>query len=227
MDMSSYNATVTNTGTTTTTTSAPSLTAATTDLTGNYSLTYSNTNSRISWSTDNGGVLRSTYIGDSMSADYIQGGPNYNNGGQSYTVFVAYKLYTTTTGRLINTSDETNGDFVMGAYNGHPKTYYSNGVSINLSSATPDTVWHLDWAVLNNTTSVGSIYSATNTTPSTYAYTATSASIKGFNKLRLFSRASGTEAHPADVGAVKVWNGALTLAQIQTQWSTYKTRFGY
>ena len=227
MDMSTYNATVTNTGTTTTTTSAPSLTAATTDLTGNYSLTYSNTNSRISWSTDNGGVLRSTYIGDSMSADYIQGGPNYNNGGQSYTVFVAYKLYTTTTGRLINTSDETNGDFVMGAYNGHPKTYYSNGVSINLSSATPDTVWHLDWAVLNNTTSVGSIYSATNTTPSTYAYTATSASIKGFNKLRLFSRASGTEAHPADVGAVKVWNGALTLAQIQTQWSTYKTRFGY
>ena len=221
MDMSTYNATVTNTGTTTTTTSAPSLTAATTDLTGNYSLTYSNTNSQISWSTDNGGVLRSTYIGDSMSADYIQGGPNYNNGGQSYTVFVAYKLYTTTTGRLINTSDETNGDFVMGAYNGHPKTYYSNGVSINLSSATPDTVWHLDWAVLNNTTSVGSIYSATNTTPSTYAYTATSASIKGFNKLRLFSRASGTEAHPADVGAVKVWNGALTLAQIQTQWSTY------
>jgi len=29
------------------------------------------------------------------------------------------------------------------------------------------------------------------------------------------------------VGLVKVWNDVLTLSQIQTQWLTYKTRFGY
>jgi hypothetical protein len=195
-------------------------------ITGSYTLTVSNTNSRISWNAANGGVFRSTYIGDAMG-DYIKGGPNYSNGNQSYTVFIAYKLATSSTGRLINTGDETNGDFVMGGYNGKPKVFFSNGVSINLSSATADTVWHLDWAVFDKTTTVGSIYSATNTQPTTYAYTATNAGIKGFNQLRLFNRASGTEAHPADIGVVKVWSGALTLAQIQTEYATYKTRFGY
>ena len=194
--------------------------------TGSYTVTASYTNSRITWNSANGGVFRSTYIGDAMG-DYIKGGPNYNNGNQSYTVFIAYKLTTSSTGRLINTGDETNGDFVMGGYNGHPKVYYSNGVSINLSGATADTVWHLDWAVFDKTTTVGSIYSATNTQPTTYAYTATNAGIKGFNQLRLFNRASGTEAHPADVGVIKVWDGALTLAQIQNEYAAYKARFGY
>jgi hypothetical protein len=38
---------------------------------------------------------------------------------------------------------------------------------------------------------------------------------------------SGFEAHPGDIGVVKVWDGALTLAQIQTEYANYKTRFGY
>ena len=222
-DISTSAITVTNTGTTSVALQYP---FTLTDATGTYTLTTSNANSNISWNSANGGVFRSTYIGDAMG-DYIKGGPNYNNGNQSYTVFIAYKLATSSTGRLINTGDETNGDFVMGGYNGKPKVYYSNGVSINLSGATADTVWHLDWAVFDKTTTVGSIYSATNTQPTTYAYTATNAGIKGFNQLRLFNRASGTEAHPADVGVIKVWDGALTLAQIQNEYAVYKARFGY
>lgn len=31
----------------------------------------------------------------------------------------------------------------------------------------------------------------------------------------------------ADVGFVKVWNKELTLAEIQAEHATYKTRFGY
>jgi hypothetical protein len=30
-----------------------------------------------------------------------------------------------------------------------------------------------------------------------------------------------------DTALVKVWDGVLTLAQIQTQYAAYKTRFGY
>ena len=192
-----------------------------------YTLTVSNTNSRISWNSANGGIFRSTYVGDSMG-DYISGGPDYSSGTQGYTIFVAYKLATSTTGRLFNTNNEANGDFVCGGYNGHPSVYYSNGVAINLSSAPVDTVWHLDWLTFNKTTTVGNIYSATISQPtSTPTYTATSGAIRGFNQLRLFNRASGTEAHPADVGVIKVWDGPLTITDIQTEYATYKTRFGY
>ena len=199
-------------------------TNASTDATGNYTLAVSNTNSRITWSSDNGGVFRSTYIGDAMGA-YIAGGPNYSNGNQSYTIFIAYKLATSSSGRLLNTNNETNGDFVMGSYNGKPKVYFTAAQSINLSGATADTVWHLDWATFNRTTGVANLYSATSAQPTTYAYTATNTSIRGPNQLRLFNRASGTEAAPANIGVIKVWNGELTLAQIQTEWAAYYTRY--
>lgn len=195
-------------------------------ITGSYTLTVSNTNSRISWNSVNGGVFRSAYVGDSMG-DYMSGGPNYSAGNQSYTIFLAYKLSTSTTGRLINTNNEALTDFVMGAYNGRPKVYYTTATNVNLSGATADTVWHLDWAVFDKVTGFARLYSATSVQPTTYAYTATNTGTKGPNQLRLFNRASGTEAHPADIGVVKVWDGALTLAQIQTEYNTYKTRFGY
>jgi len=44
---------------------------------------------------------------------------------------------------------------------------------------------------------------------------------------RYVSSVQNTEVVTADVGLVKVWNGALTLAQIQAEHATYKTRFGY
>jgi len=191
-----------------------------------YTLTVSNANSRISWSSDNGGVFRSTYIGDAMAA-YISGGPNYSNGNQSFTIFIAYKLATSSSGRLLNTGNEANGDFVMGSYNGRPKVYFTAAQNINLSGATADTVWHLDWATFNKTTGVANLYSATSAQPTAYTYTGTNVSIRGPNQLRLFNRASGTEAAPADIGVIKVWDGALTLAQIQTEYASYKTRFGY
>lgn len=204
-----------------------------TDATGNFPLTVSNTNSRISWSSDNGGVFRSTYIGDSMG-DYIKGGPNFENypsNNQSYTVFIAYKLYTSATGRLIN-SNETNYDWLMGAYCGHPQTFFSNGVYANLNSSTADTVWHLDWGTFDKTTGSAYLYSATTAAPTTHTYSLTGTqgsptSFKGFNQIRLFNRSSGFEAAPADIGFVKVWNGVLSLSQIQDQWNTYYTRFGY
>ena len=194
--------------------------------TGSYTVTASYTNSRITWNSANGGVFRSTYVGDAMG-DYITGGPNYSAGNQSYTIFLAYKLVSSATGRLLNTNNETNTDFVMGGYNGKPQVYYTTATNVNLSGSTADTVWHLDWAVFDKVTGFARLYSATNTQPTTYAYTATNAATKGPNQLRLFNRASGTEAHPGDIGVVKVWGGALTLAQIQTEYANYKTRFGY
>ena len=222
-DISTSAITITNTGTTSVALQYP---FTLTDATGTYALTTSNTNGNISWNAANGGVLRSTYIGDAMG-DYIAGGPNYSGGNQSYTIFIAYKLSTSSSGRLLNTNNETNGDFVMGSYNGKPKVYFTAAQNINLSGATADTVWHLDWATFNRTTGVANLYSATNTQPTTYAYTATNTSIKGPNQLRLFNRASGTEAAPADIGVIKVWDGELTLAQIQNEYATYKARFGY
>ena len=201
-------------------------TNGTTDATGNYTLTVSNTNSRISWNSANSGVFRSTYIGDAMG-DYIAGGPNYSNGNQSYSIFLAYKLATSTTGRLLNTNNETNTDFVMGGYNGHPQVYYTSSTNVNLSGTPADTVWHLDWAVFDKVTGFSRLYSATSAQPTTYTYTATNTGNRGPNQLRLFNRASGTEAAPADIGVIKVWDGALTLAQIQTEWANYHTRFGY
>jgi hypothetical protein len=49
----------------------------------------------------------------------------------------------------------------------------------------------------------------------------------GFNNLRLFSRSSGSEAQTGDVGFVKVYNGVLTLSDVQSLYGTYKARFGY
>jgi hypothetical protein len=195
------------------------------DSTGNYTLTVSNTNSRISWNSANNGVFRSTYIGDTMG-DFIKGGPDYSAGNQSYTIFVAYKLATSSTGRLINTGNEALVDFVMGGYNGKPLVYFTN-TSVNLTGATADTVWHLDWAVFDKVTGFARLYSATTVQPTTHTYTATNVATKGPNQLRLFNRASGFEAHPGDIGVIKVWNGALTIPQIQAEYATYKTRFGY
>jgi len=43
----------------------------------------------------------------------------------------------------------------------------------------------------------------------------------------MFSRSAGTEVQTADIGFVKVYNGVLTLANVQSLYDTYKARFGY
>lgn len=176
----------------------------------------------LAWNSANGGsFVKSSSVG----TDVIYGGPNYVT-GQSYTVFMAYKLSATSAGRLLNTQSEATKDWLMGAYNGNPNTFYPN-FAVNLPSSGADTVWHLDFATWNTSTSAGSLYTSTSVAPASAAYSVTNAGGGGFNQLRLFSRSSGTEVQSGNIAFVKVYNGILTLADIQSLHATYKTRFGY
>ena len=222
VDISSYGATVTNNGTTTTTASAPSITGPTTDLTGTYTLTIANAGSSVSWnSANNGSFAKSNNVG----TDVIYGGPNYVT-SQSYSVFMAYKLSATSSGRLLNTQSEATKDWLMGAYNGNPNCFYPN-FSVNLPSSGADTVWHLDFATWDTTSSTGKLYTSTSVAPASAAYSATNGAGGGFNQLRLFSRSAGSEVQSGNIAFVKVYNGVLTLSNIQSLHAAYKARFGY
>jgi len=221
-DMSSNLLAITNTGTVITTAQAPTLAAATTDFTGTYAITTTNAGATITYNSANGGVFRKS---TSSGADVMILGPNYVT-GQSYSVFMAYKISATSAGRLLNTNSEATKDWLLGAYNGNPNAFYPN-FSVNLPSTGADTVWHFAWATWNSTTTTGQLWIATNTAPTAYTYTATSAGGGGFNQLRLFSRSSGSEVQSGNIAFVKVYNGVLTLAQIQSLHATYKTRMGY
>jgi hypothetical protein len=187
-----------------------------------FTLTVANAGTSIAWNSADGG---SWVKSNSTGTDVIYGGPNYVT-GQSYSVFMAYKLSATASGRLLNTQSEASKDWLMGGYNGNPRTFYPN-FSVNLPGSGADTVWHLDWATWNTTTGLGQLYAATNTQPTGTSFAVTNAGGGGFNQLRLFSRAAGSEVQTGNIAVVKVWNGVLTLAQIQTEYATYKTRFGY
>ena len=191
------------------------------DTTGTYPITINNASS-ITYSSSNGGSWGKT---SSLGTDWILGGPNYVT-GQSYTVFVAYKLSATSAGRLLNTQSEAVKDWTMGAYNGNPNSFYPN-FTVNLPSSGADTVWHLDWATWNTSTSTGTLYTSTTTAPSTFAYRVTNAGGGGFNQIRIFNRASASETQTGNVAFVKVYNGVLDLATIQSLHATYKARFGY
>ena len=191
------------------------------DATGTYTLT-SNAGTSLTWNSANGGTFAKS---NSTGTDYIYGGPSYVT-SQSYTVFMAYKLSATSAGRLLNTQNEGVKDWLMGAYNGNPNTFYPN-YTVNLPSTGADTVWHLDFATWNTSTSTGSLYTSTSTAPSSAAYSVTNASGGGFNQLRMFSRAAGTEVQSGNIAFVKVYNGVLALADIQSLHATYKARFGY
>jgi hypothetical protein len=190
--------------------------------TGGYTLTVANAGGSISWQSANGGVFRKS---NNVGTDYIYGGPNWVT-GQNYSVFMTYKRSATSDGRLLNTQSEASADWLMGLYNGNPNTFYPNG-TVNLPSTGADTVWHFGWATLNISTGVGQLYIATNTQPVSAAYSVTNAGFRGFNQLRLFSRSAGSEVQTADIGFVKVYNGVLDLATIQSQYATYAARFGY
>lgn len=218
-DYSAAPLTVTNNGAVTYNSATPFIFVK--DATGTYNIIQNNAGS-LTWNSANGGsFVKSSNVG----TDYIYGGPNYVT-AQSYTVFMAYKLSATSAGRLLNTQSEASKDWLMGAYNGNPNTFYPN-FSVNLPSTGADTVWHLDFATWNTTTSVGNLYASTSTAPSGVTFTGTNASGGGFNQLRMFSRASGSEVQSGSIAFVKVYNGILTLADIQSLHATYKTRFGY
>jgi hypothetical protein len=222
MDMSTNLYTITNYGTTTTTASAPTLAAATTDFTGTYAITTTNAGATIAYNSANGGVFRKT---TSSGADVMVVGPNYVT-SQSYTVFMAYKISATSPGRLLNTASEATKDWLLGAYNGNPNAFYPN-FSVNLPGSGADTVWHFAWGTWNTGSSLGQLYIATSTQPTGTSFTGTNGGGGGFNQLRLFSRAGGSEVQTADIGMIRVYNGVVTLAQVQSQYAAFKARFGY
>jgi hypothetical protein len=210
------------------------------DATGTYPITIVNTGSNaMTWNSANGGVMRfTTSTQFSANTPAIYGGPNYTGGAQSYTVFMVYKPNTTgVPGRLLNTNNEATNDWLMGMY-GSGAIYYQNvyypNATVNLNSDLADNNWHFVWGTWNATTGNLYEYIATNTAPAAVyksslgnATGGANNSVRGFNQLRLFSRASGTENATADVGLIQVYNGELSLADVQTLWNQYKTRFGY
>ena len=194
----------------------------TSDATGTYTLSVANAGGSISWQSSNGGLFRKS---NNVGTDVIYGGPNYVT-GQSYTVFMAYRRIATSDGRLLNTQSEASKDWLMGLYNGHDQTFYPN-FAVNLPSSGADLFWHLDFATWNTSTSLGQLYSTTSVSPTGPLFTGTNAGGGGFDQLRLFSRSSGSEVQTADIGFIKVYNGVLTLSNVQSLRTTYRTRFGY
>jgi len=193
-----------------------------TGTTGERTLTVSNAGS-ITYNSANGGYFSKS---NATGTDYIYGGPNYVT-GQSYTVFMAYRMSATSSGRLLNTQSEASKDWLMGAYNGKANVFYPN-LTVNLNSGPIDTVWHLDWATWNTTTNTGSAFISTSVAPTVATYSSlANAAGGGFNQLRLFSRAAGSEVQTGDIAFVKVYNSILTLSDMQTLHATYKARFGY
>ena len=193
-----------------------------TDSTGTYALTIANAGASISYGTTNGGIFSKT---TSSGTDFIYGGPNWVT-GQSYSVFMAYQRTATSAGRLLNTQSEASKDWLMGLYNGNPDTFYPN-YAVNLPGSGADLIWHFGWATFNTTTSLGQLYTATNTQPVGTSYAVTNAGGGGFNQLRMFSRAGGSEVQTGNIGFIKVYNGVLDLATVQSQYATYAARFGY
>jgi hypothetical protein len=196
---------------------------------GGYAITVQNPTPRISWNAANGGVFRVT---TASTNNFMTFGPNFSTSTQAYTVGMAYKWNGATAGRLLNANTDS-PDFLMGLWGS--STARINiafaGAFVGSSSDTADTAWHFIWFSSTGTVSAtrSKSYIATSTAPtSTYG---TGSSNGGFNGLRLFGRfvnsTTSTEQVDADVGFVKVWNGALSLAAIQAQHATYKTRFGY
>jgi hypothetical protein len=202
---------------------------STIDGTGAYAITMTNTGASMTWNSANGGVFRKSAVGTSDM--FYVSNLNYSTASQPWTVFMTYKWSGVTGGRLLN-ANTASPDFLMGLWNSPSVMNIAFNESFVGSTSTPsDTNWHFIWMSNDglNTTNSTKSYIATSVAPSTTNGTRNGSS--GFNGLRLFGRfvssTSSTEPVTADVGFVKVYNGVLTLAEIQSLHSTYKTRFGY
>lgn len=197
--------------------------------TGGYTINVVNPTPRISWSSDNGGVFRVT---TASTNNFLTFGPDFSSSTQAYTVGMAYKWNGVTAGRLLN-ANTASPDFLMGLWgSGSCRMNIAfAGSFIGSSSTLADTAWHFIWFTCTGTVSAtrSKSYIATTTTPS--GTNGTGADNGGFNGLRLFGRfvnsTTSSEEVDADVGFVKVWNGELTLAEIQAEYTTYAARFGY
>ena len=196
--------------------------------TGAYTITVANPGALISWNSANNGVFRVASAA-SNSTNFLAFGPNYSSTTQAYTVMMVYRSLSGTIGRLLN-ANTASPDWLMGLWGSGAgvQDIFFNGSFVGSSSTAQDGTWRFGWFTFNGTNTTNA-YVAGGTAPTT-TY-GTKAGTGGFNGLRLFGRYSTSttivEQVTADVGLVKVWDGALTLAQIQAEHATYKTRFGY
>lgn len=193
---------------------------------GAYAITTRNTNSSMTWAATAGGIFRKT---SNNAADFLTFGPNYSSTSQAYTVMMVYRSVSGTIGRLLN-ANSASPDWLMGLWGSGAgvQDIFFNGSFVGSSSTAQDGSWRFGWFTFDGVSSTVA-YAAGGTAPTgTYGV---KSGTGGFNGLRLFGRFSTTtsnlEVVTADVGLVKVWDGALTLAQIQAQHAAYKIRFGY
>ena len=195
---------------------------------GSYTITTLNPGGSMTWSATNGGIFRKTTDADT---DFLAFGPDYSATSQAYTVMMVYRSQPSSAGRLLN-ANSASPDWLLGLwYNGTylQDVFYNN--NFVGAPALTDGAWQFIWATYNGDTGspTSQSYVANSTTPTTIYGTETTNG--GFDGLRLFGRylnaTTSSEVPTADVGLVKLWDGVLTLSQIQSQWSAYKTRFGY
>jgi hypothetical protein len=240
-DVSRSDMIVTNTGSVATTASAPSLTAPTTDLLGSYgALTVTNNLSQIAWSSSQGGTLTKLSGGTSGNTQKISGGPSINS-TTSYSVFFAYKMEPVSVsngnGRILSVNNEaTYGDWLLGSYApGSPNTpqyinSFYNGTDMGYNVDAGDTAWHFIWATWKKGTTTPKKYIASatvyNTVGPTSAYKTGTSAGNGFNGFYLWNRSNTFEPACGRIGFIRVYDGELSLAQIQNQWAAQHARFG-
>jgi hypothetical protein len=192
---------------------------------GGYVITTRNTGSSMSWAATNEGIFRKT---GTATTDFLEFGPDYSATSKAYTVMMVYKSGSTA-GRLLN-ANTASPDWLMGIWDSpsNVQDIFFNGAFIGASNTAADGTWRFGWMTFDGITTTNA-YAAGSTTPSgTFG---TRAGTGGFNQLRLFGRYASattiTEVGVYDVGLVKVWSKALSLAEIQAEHAAYKTRFGY
>jgi hypothetical protein len=193
--------------------------------TGAYTITTLNPGGSMLWDPDNGGLF---WKYAAVDTDFLTFGPDFSTTAQPYTVMMIYRSQPGSDGRLLN-ANSSSPDWLAGLYSQNQNAFF-NGNFVG-STIPQDNEWQFIWATYNGEpgSPVSQSYVANSTVP-TAAY-GTDTTNGGFNGLRLFGRylnaTTSSEVPIADVGLVKVWDGVLTLAQIQGQWTAYKTRFGY
>ena len=197
--------------------------------TGSYTITTLNPGGSMSWAATNGGIFQKTSATDT---DFLTFGPDYSATTSPYTVMMVYRSQPSAEGRLLN-ANSASPDWLAGLWGngGTVQNIFFNGAFVGPNNDAADGNWQFIWATYNGDTitPTSDSYVANAAAPTTtYGSNGTNG---GFEGLRLFGRylnaTTSSEVPTADVGLVKVWDGVLTLSEIQAQWSAYKTRFGY
>ena len=196
--------------------------------TGAYPITTLNPGGSMSWDPADGGIFRKTAP---TGSDFLAFGPDFSTTTQPYTVMMVYRSQPSSAGRLLN-ANSLAPDWLLGLWDSpsYVQNVFYNGNFVGATTAANDN-WQFIWATYNGDpgSPVSQSYVANSTVPTTTYGTDTTTG--GFDGLRLFGRydspTSSSEVPTSDVGLVKLWDGVLSLAAIQAQYNTYKTRCGY